>query len=174
MHPVLAVKKGNPKSLRTLEDLLKDGVHIAQTNESAAVGKLTKGALEKAGYWDKLASRTPVTFQLTVNDVANAVKLGTVDGGIVWDITVRQFDGLEAIQLPVFNSVDANITLGVLRSANDPAAATASSRKATSPPPTRASRCSVEKGYTIVSGDKWTEVPGSGLLAGRAHAPPRN
>ena len=41
MHPRLAVKKGNPKSIRSVTDLLKEGVALSQANpDAAAVGKV--------------------------------------------------------------------------------------------------------------------------------------
>ncbi len=164
MHPIIAVRKGNPKNIQTLDDLLKEDIQIAQANpDAAAIGKLTKPALEKAGYWDKLKPRTR-TFEMTVNDVGNAIKLGTVDAGIVWDITVRQFEGLEAVQSPVFDSVNSSITLGVLSSSTDPAAAIKFARYVTA-----ADKGLVvfkKNGYTVVAGDRWTEFPEVRVLAG--------
>ena len=36
----------------------------------------------------------------TVNDVANAVKLGTVDAGIVWDAVMAQYPTLDMVAVP--------------------------------------------------------------------------
>src|SRR5438067_524472 len=48
MKPVVAVRKGNPKNIHTLDDLLRADVKLAQANpEVAAVGKITKEALQK-------------------------------------------------------------------------------------------------------------------------------
>ncbi len=90
MTPVLVVKQGNPKNLRTIDDLLKPDVRLAQGNPDAtAIGSLTRDALRKSGQWDALNGRTAV-FKMTVNDVANDVQVGAADAGIVWDSTVRQ------------------------------------------------------------------------------------
>ena len=73
MTPVLAVHKGNPKNLHSLDDLERDGVRVGQANpEAAAVGKLTADALKKAGRWAALEKHIVVT-KPTVNDVANDV-----------------------------------------------------------------------------------------------------
>ena len=116
MHPVLAVKAGNPKNLHSLEDLFREGIQIAQANpDAAAIGKVTKPVLENAGVWDRLKEHTRV-MHLTVIDVANAVKVGSVDAGIVWDTTIKQVGGLEAVELPVFSGVEAHISVSVLQS----------------------------------------------------------
>ena len=125
MRPVLAVKQGNTKNIHGIDDLLKGNVTLAQANpDAAAVGKVTKPLLQAAGLWDQLSQHTR-TFQPTVTDVANAVKLGTVDAGIVWDTTVRQTDGLEAIELPVFARTNSQIVIAALRSSAQPSAADA-------------------------------------------------
>ena len=114
MTPVLAVHKGNPKNLHSLDDLMRDGVRIAQANpEAAAVGKVTKAALTKAGRWADLEKNIVVT-KPTVNDVANDVVIGAVDAGFVWDATVRQNPHLEAVALPEFADVHAHVAVGVL------------------------------------------------------------
>jgi len=125
MRPVLAVKQGNPKNIRGVDDLLRGDLTIAQANpNAAAIGKVTRPVLQRAGLWDKLAEHTR-TFQPTVTDVANAVKLGTVDCGIVWDTTVRQTGGLEAIDLPVFAETRSSIVIAVLKSSAQPSVANA-------------------------------------------------
>src|SRR5262245_33320514 len=71
MTPVLAVRRGNPKSLRSLDDLLaRKDLRLAQANpDAAAVGLLTRQALEKVGRWEALRKRTKV-LKGTVTDVA--------------------------------------------------------------------------------------------------------
>ncbi len=124
MHPVLAVKPGNPKNLHSLEDLFREGIQIAQANpDAAAIGKVTRPELENAGAWDRLKEHTRV-IHLTVIDVANAVKVGSVDAGIVWDTTIKQVGGLEAVELPVFAGVEAHISISVLQSSRHREAAT--------------------------------------------------
>src|SRR5262245_2497412 len=100
MTPVIAVPKGNPKQINSLDDLLTKNLRIHQANaEAAAIGNLTKDALTATGQWETLKKRTE-TFKFTVNDVANDIKVGAADAGIVWDATVRQMTGLEAIEVP--------------------------------------------------------------------------
>ena len=123
MTPVLAVPKGNPKNLHSLDDLERDGVRLAQANpEAAAVGKLTADALKKAGRWADLEKHI-VVIKPTVNDVANDVVIGAVDAGFVWDATVRQMPKLEAVAVPEFADVHAHIAVGVLTCGDQPTAA---------------------------------------------------
>ena len=123
MHAVLAVPKGNPKRLMSLADVTRDGVRLAQANpDAAAVGKLVREALQKSGQWDAVAART-VVFKGTVNDVANDVKLGTVDAGFIWDAMRGLYPDIETVELPELAGVEARISAAVLASAKDPAAA---------------------------------------------------
>ena len=124
MTAVLAVPAGNPRHLHTLKDVLDGNVKLALAEPgAAAIGLLTKRTLEKAGRWDALNKKKHVN-KVTVTDVANDVKLGTVDAGIIWDATVRQYDGaLEAVALPELKDASSHISVGVLRSSDRPASA---------------------------------------------------
>ena len=123
MRAVLAVRKGNPKNIRSLEDLLRGGATIAQADpDQAAIGKLLRATLRASGQWDELARRTAV-FKPTVNDVANDLKLGAADAGFVWDALLQQNPEIEAVPVPALTNVVANISIAVLRSSAQPAAA---------------------------------------------------
>ncbi len=123
MKPVLAVLKGNPKNLHSLDDLMRDGVRLAQANpEAAAIGKVTKAVLTKAGRWAEL-EKNILVMKPTVNDAANDVVIGSVDAAFVWDATVRQNPRLEAVELPVFADVYAVVAVGVLTISKQPAEA---------------------------------------------------
>jgi molybdenum ABC transporter molybdate-binding protein len=158
MKPVLAVKRGNPKQIRALDDLLRPDVKTGFADpEAAAVGKVTRDALVSAGKWEPLAKKAVVTTP-TVNDVANAIDVGTVDAGFVWDANVAQMKGkLEAVAVPEFSQLTAHVSLCVLKSSKDPTAALRflrylSSRDKGLPHFAR-------EGYTPVEGDAWDESP---------------
>lgn len=123
MRAMLAVKKGNPKHLTSFDDLLREDTKLAQANpDAAAIGKLTREALQKTGQWDALKART-VVFKPTVNDVGNDLKLGTVDAGILWDALSRQYPELDFLAVPVFTNIQGRIAVAVLRASPQPAAA---------------------------------------------------
>jgi molybdate transport system substrate-binding protein len=60
-----------------------------------------------------------------VTDVANDLKLGTVDAGIVWDAMLRQreYEGLERVPVPELEAREARVEAVVLTCSNQPEAA---------------------------------------------------
>ncbi|MDB5174994.1 MAG: putative binding protein precursor [Phycisphaerales bacterium] len=163
-HPVLAVRKGNPKGLHSLDDVLRPDVKLAQANPDAAgIGKLTKAALEKAGLWEKVKGQIAV-FKPTVNDVANDVKIGSVDGGFIWDTTVLLYPELEGVEIPAFNGVETKITVGVLKSSKQPAAALRFARYLAARD--KGLKAFERHGFHVVEGDLWSDAPEIRLLAG--------
>lgn len=164
MTPVVAVPRGNPKRIATLADLLRPDVRLAQGNPDAtAIGSLTRTALQKAGRWDPLKDRT-VVFKMTVNDVANDVGVGAVDAGIVWDATVRQSPGLEAVALPELAGVKAHVTAAVLKDSPRPTAALRFARFLAARD--RGLPEFGRQGYDPIDGDAWAEEPELRLLSG--------
>ena len=164
MHPVLAVAKGNPKEIKSLEGLLDSELRIAQANpDAAAVGKLTREALRKSGHWDRLQERTLV-FKPTVNDVAGDVKVGTVDAGFVWDALVRQMTGLEIVPLAELEEAQANICAAVLRTSRQPTAALRFARYLAASD--QGLPIFDRHGFEPVEGDAWSERPELRLFAG--------
>ena len=120
MTACLAVPKGNPKQLRSLADLKTPGVKLAQANpEAAAIGKLVRQALTPAGDWAVLEARTTV-FKPNVNDVANDVKLGSVDAGFIWDAMGPQYPNLELVRVPELAGVRASVAVAVVRHSPQP------------------------------------------------------
>src|SRR5262245_30674282 len=120
MMPVVVVRRSNPRNVKRLDDLLRSDVRVAQGNPDAtAIGSLTRNALRQSGHWEALNSRTAV-FKMTVNDVANDVQVGAADAGIVWDSTVRQTAGVEAVSLPELTRVRAHVTAAILHDTTRP------------------------------------------------------
>jgi molybdenum ABC transporter molybdate-binding protein len=162
--PVLAVARGNPKKIGSIADLLRADVKVCQANpDAAAVGKLVRQTLEKRGRWAPLKEKTLV-FKSTVNEVANDLKLGTVDAGFVWDANVRQYPELERVDLPELAGVQAEVTAIVLKSSTLPAAALRFARFLAAKD--RGQREFRKSGYEPVDGDAWEEKPEVLLYAG--------
>ncbi|MDB6031550.1 MAG: putative binding protein precursor [Verrucomicrobiales bacterium] len=115
MTGVLAVRKGNPKNIHALTDLLRSDVSLAQANpDAAAIGKLVRESLQKTGQWEPLKAHTKV-FKPNVNDVANDLKLGSVDAGFIWDAQLAQYPELEAVPIPELANITGHIAAAVLR-----------------------------------------------------------
>ncbi len=165
IRPVIAVAKGNPKQIKTLDDLLKPDVKIALANPTAAsVGKLSKKVLQQTGHWDQIEKKTTV-FKPTVMDIATDVRLGAVDAAIVWDSTVKQMSGeLEAVHVPEFDASVKTITIGVLTCSNNPTEALRFARYLQAP---EKGQIEFEKyGYEPVDGDPWELSPELLLYSG--------
>jgi molybdate transport system substrate-binding protein len=163
-HPVIAVPKGNPKNIRALADLLRKDVTVALANpEATAVGQTVKRVLEKDGTWAALKDHAKV-FKPTVNDIANDVKIGAVDAGIVWDVTTAQYPELEAIQIPIFDAAQETISASVLAFSKQPTAALRFVRYLGARD--RGLKEFSSRHYEVVDGDTWTEVPDLKFFSG--------
>jgi molybdenum ABC transporter molybdate-binding protein len=163
MTPVLAVPRGNPKGLHSLEDLLHKGVRLAQANpDVAAIGKVTRDALPKAD-WEALKRRT-VVDKGTVNDVATDVQIGIVDAGIIWDALLPQYPELEAVHLPPLDRKTAKVSVAVLECCTQPTAALRFARYLAAHD--KGLPVFARNGYRTVEGDPWAEKPELVLYAG--------
>ncbi len=172
-RPVVAAAKGNPKKIQSAKDLLRGDVRVALANpDAASIGKQTQIALAKAGWWQDLERgvRSRGVFKPTVNDVANDVKIGTVDAGVVWDSTARQYPELEIVA-PLTDDPNSvmEVSIAVLRSCRQPVEALRFARYLSAP----------EKGqqalrrhyYTVVEGDAWAKEPEILLFSGGVNRP---
>jgi len=86
MRPVIAIRRDAKQKIHSVDDLLQPGLRIACGNpDAAAIGKSTKSLLEKSQHWSPLVKQINKNgvFKPTVNEVANDVKLGSVDAGII-------------------------------------------------------------------------------------------
>lgn len=164
MQPVLAVKKGNPQNVKSLDDLLRKEVRVCQANpDAAAVGRLVREALLKRGRWEPLEKHTLV-IKPTVNDVANDIKIGSADAGFVWDATIVQYPGLESVSVPELNGLSGHVSVSILRSSANPTAALRFARYL-------AARDKglpefQRYGFTPVTGDLWAETPELRVFSG--------
>ena len=164
MSVILAAKKGNPKGIKVLDDLLKDGVKLSQSNpDAAAAGKLTREKMEKLGRWEELKKHTTV-FKGTVNDVAADIKIGAADAGFVWDAFLVQYPELEKIQIPELDGVSAKMSVAVLKSSANATAALRFARYLGARD--KGLKVFERNGFKPVKGDTWNGTPEIRLMAG--------
>jgi len=164
MKPVLVVKKGNPKGIRGIDELLRADVRVGQANpEATAVGKLVKQALEKAGTWEELKKKTTV-FKPTVNDVANDVVLGAVDASFVWDAMLGQYPDLERVEEAALAGMQATLSAAVLASSGNPTKSLRFARYLGAPD--RGLAEIARAGFKTLEGDVWAERPELVLYSG--------
>jgi len=164
MQAVVAVAKGNPKRIEKLADLHRDDVRLAQANpDVAAIGKMTRQTLGKTGDWDKLHSRTMV-YKTTVNEVANDVKVGAVDAGIVYDAVLHDYPTLQAVAIAELADAQAHVAVAVLKSSKQPQSALHLARYLAAKD--RGLVKYREFGFQPAQGDPWSEQPELTLYAG--------
>jgi len=123
--PVILVPKGNPKGIRSLQDLVKPGVRLGVGNPDAcAIGKIAVKLFEKNNIaLDALKANTKVET-LTVNELGIQVKIGQLDAAIVWDPVAAYYpDSTEAIAIPREKNIVSAVTIGVLKFSSNPGAA---------------------------------------------------
>lgn len=128
-HPVIAVRRGNALKVASPADLARPGVRVALPNpQLAACGKAAERALAGTGQWEAILRRSreagaEVSLVGTVNEAAQAVKLGAADAAVVWDATARQFE-IQFVEVPEFQEKTADqVTLGVTAATPRPTAA---------------------------------------------------
>ncbi len=164
MTGVIAVKKGNPLGIKSLDDLLNGKAKVVQANpDVSAVGRLTRELLMQNGSWEKLKGHT-TAFAGTVNEAANAVVVGSADAAIVWNVTVLQYPDLEAVTVPRLTAKPVNVSLGVLKTSDQPTAALRFARYVAARD--RGLKTLKTMGYDPLDGDAWAEKPKLLLYAG--------
>jgi molybdate transport system substrate-binding protein len=84
--PVIAVQKGNPLAIATLEDLAASGRRVGMGNpDSVVVGAMASEILTRAGLWDRVQPNVVVQAK-SADDLASILALGQVDAVIGWDV----------------------------------------------------------------------------------------
>ncbi len=161
---VIAVKKGNPKSIQSFDDLLRDDVLVVQASpDAAAIGKVAKRLLSEAGLWDKLAAAT-VAERGTVTEVANDIKVGAADAGIVYDAVLHTYPDLEFVEIPELEQGSSQIAVGVIAGTEMPQAALHFARYVSAID--RGLKRYSEYGFRVSGGDQWSDVPELNIFAG--------
>jgi molybdate transport system substrate-binding protein len=110
--PVIAVSKGNPNQIGSVEDLAQPGLKVILGDPaSCAIGKKSDQILKEHGILqeveENVVSRSP-----TINELVVAMNLGTVDATI---ITIDQVnpETMDVIHLPSADNVVLIIPVGI-------------------------------------------------------------
>lgn len=115
----VAVFRANfPKDVKDLtwDDVFRPGFRLAQPNPATAIGKITRDALEPTGLWARIEAAR-YTSVGTVTEAANAVKIGSADGAIIWDAVARAYPVLKVAKLPQLERIRARVTVAVCNNA---------------------------------------------------------
>jgi len=165
--PVIAVRAGNPKGLNTFADLLRDDVKVALANpESASIGKSTRTAAGEQ--WDKLSSKVAV-MKPTVTEIAADLSLGAVDAAVIWDSTVAQFKGIEAVHVAELDAKVERVSAMILAGSKQPPRALQFARYLAAPE--KGGSVFKANGFTPAGGDKWAVKPELILYSGGVNRP---
>ena len=164
MQAVVAVPRGNPRRIATLKDLLQSDLRVAQGSfEATAIGKLTRETLNASDQWEPLHKHTTV-YKTTVNEVANDVKVGAVDAGIVFDAVLHDYNTLEAVAVPELAPAVARTALAVLKCSKQQKQAMHFARYASARD--KGLLRYREFGFQPADGDAWSEQPELTLYSG--------
>jgi len=114
--PVILVRKGNPKQIRTLRDFLRPDVTLGLGDpEACAIGRksvriFAKNGLNESDIEERVAFRS-----LTVNELGLHVVVGKIDATIVWDATAAQYaDSAEVVAIPHQQNIISTVPVAVL------------------------------------------------------------
>ncbi|MEE9403407.1 MAG: molybdate ABC transporter substrate-binding protein [Algisphaera sp.] len=142
----LGVPVGNPLGLSRMEDLGRSDLRVGLANpDFSAVGQFSKKTLSQHGMWQRV---NPTVLLPTVNDLMNALKLGTVDVVVCWDAVANQYAEIDFVGLPEFETERKSVAIGVLTQ---------------SPQPTEARQfchylTSKEKGFLVFEANGYEEI----------------
>lgn len=116
--PTIIVKKGNPKKIKTLEDLQKDGIKVILGDEKAnAVGKTTQKIIQKnklTGIEKNVAAKTATVSEMVVQIVD-----GTADAAIATKDSVFGNDKIEIIEIDPTKNVDQILPIGAAEASKE-------------------------------------------------------
>jgi molybdate transport system substrate-binding protein len=117
----IVVEKGNPKGVKTLEDLASPDLKVVLAAEQVPAGKYAKQILDKAG-----VSVSPVSQEDNVKAVVTKLSLGEADAGIVYvtDVTAGG-DKVEGVDIPDDQNVTATYPIATVKATKDQAGAEA-------------------------------------------------
>ncbi len=162
MKAGFGVAKGNPKGISKLADVENSDLKIGIGNpEAASIGKFTQKVMSQHGVWE---SFDPTVMFPTVNELANALKLGTLDAAIIWDAVAHQYPEIDFVNVPEFDAEKKDITVGVMTSSTQPTEALKFCRYLSAAD--KGQPIFEAEGFEPGQGDQWAEHPEIVLFSG--------
>ncbi len=100
--PVLAVAKGNPKKVKGIKDLTKEGLRVALSNpEYSTCGEMVFKLLEKKGIKEHVLKNVENRLTKGHSNLGNLMKTDAVDAVIMWNGVAHTFkEHLEIVPTP--------------------------------------------------------------------------
>lgn len=110
--PAIVVQKGNPKNIKGLEDLAKDGVSVVLADpDSASIGKTAQKIFEKNNL-QKINDNVKAHVG-TVKEIVAAIQAGNADAGICTKDSVFDAKDVELVTIPNDQNVNQIITASI-------------------------------------------------------------
>ncbi|MCX7805989.1 MAG: substrate-binding domain-containing protein [Planctomycetota bacterium] len=112
--PVLVVQKGNPKNIKSVDDLTRPGLRACMTDPKyTTCGEMLVALMEKKGIREAVEKNIENAIFRTHNQVCNAVKMDHRDAGVAWNGIAFNFrDALDAI--PINEKFDREVRVLVV------------------------------------------------------------
>ena len=120
--PIIAIQKGNPKNITSVEDFARPGLKIALGGvESTAIGKVGDKLFEKHGIRDAVEENV-VLRGPTINEVVVAMTMGTVDASLL-TLDIIDPEKMDTIDLPQEDGLTLIVPIGQTTFTSQPDAA---------------------------------------------------
>jgi molybdate transport system substrate-binding protein len=114
----IAVAPRNPKAIRSLADLARQGLVVILADPSVPAGRYTQQALAKAHVTVKAAS-----LEQQVTGVLSKVALGEADAGIVYASDIVTNHRVDGVAIPDDQNVIADYPIAATSNARNPTGA---------------------------------------------------
>jgi len=100
--PVLAVQKGNPKNIRSIEDLTREGLKVGLSDPKySTCGEMVFALLEKKGIKGAVLKNVENRLTKGHSTLGTWLKTGMVDAVIMWNGVANTFkDSLDIVKTP--------------------------------------------------------------------------
>lgn len=121
--PVLAVQKGNPKGIKSINDLTKPGLKVALSNpQYSTCGEMVAALIEKKGIKDGVMKNVENRLTKGHSRLGTFVKTGAVDAVIMWNGVANTFkDSLDIVPTPYEYDTEIRVHVIGLRYSKHPA-----------------------------------------------------
>ncbi len=113
--PVIMVAKGNPRDIRGVDDLLKEGVRLGLADaRTAAIGRIARMIFAKNHISEQEIERNLVFESVTVPELATNLELGHLDAAIVWRPVAARASQAEYVEIPLESNLTAPVPVAIL------------------------------------------------------------
>ncbi|MDD4299789.1 MAG: molybdate ABC transporter substrate-binding protein [Methanomicrobium sp.] len=120
--PVIAVPKGNPAQIKSLNDMANPGVKISSgDSKSMALGIIAKNIFRKNGIEEEAMSNV-VVARATVNEIVTDIVLGNADAAIIWEDLYKP-ENMEIVYIPDEQNLIKIVPIGTLSFSKQPLSA---------------------------------------------------